>query len=123
MICRDHTGSSQKGMEDLEQLFLSKVKPYEERIQKLEEAEKAKDLEIITLKHAIENLNRIIDTLNQKTGGEKKGTKGGASGQKGPPSKQTDKNRNDEKENSEKTDKSEKPRNNVLVFSGDPYLT
>ena len=38
---------------DLEAIFQEKVRPYIERIQKLEEAQKAKDLEIITLKHAI----------------------------------------------------------------------
>lgn len=66
--------------EDIEQLFLSKIQPYEERIQRLEEAEKAKGLEIVTLKHAIQNLHRIIEVLknqvkvNEATGG-KNGTK------------------------------------------------
>ena len=50
-------------MEDLETFFLQKIKPYEERIQQLEESEKSKELEIVTLKHAIQNLNRIIEQL------------------------------------------------------------
>ena len=50
-------------MEELEGFFLQKIKPYEERIQQLEESEKSKELEIVTLKHAIQNLNRIIEQL------------------------------------------------------------
>lgn len=49
--------------EEIEALFLAKIKPYEDRILKLEEAEKTKELEIISLKHAIQNLHRIIETL------------------------------------------------------------
>lgn len=52
--------------EDLAELFLSKIKPFEDRIHKLEEAEKSKELEIVTLKHAIQNLHRIIETLRSQ---------------------------------------------------------
>eukprot|EP01017_Pseudomicrothorax_dubius_P027502 TRINITY_DN3178_c0_g2_i1.p1 TRINITY_DN3178_c0_g2~~TRINITY_DN3178_c0_g2_i1.p1 ORF type:complete len:106 (+),score=27.58 TRINITY_DN3178_c0_g2_i1:68-385(+) len=53
--------------EEFEQQFISKLKPYEERIQRLEESERAKELEITTLKHAIQNLNRIIDSFKTQT--------------------------------------------------------
>lgn len=55
-------------MEELEQFFLEKIKPYEERIRKLEETERSKDYEITTLKHAIHNLNRIIEEIKTKQG-------------------------------------------------------
>mmetsp|Transcript_17322 Transcript_17322/g.19748 ORF Transcript_17322/g.19748 Transcript_17322/m.19748 type:complete len:201 (-) Transcript_17322:130-732(-) len=67
-------------MEDLESFFLNKIKPYEERIQQLEDSEKNKELEIVTLKHAIQNLNRIIEQLKaqQPAGaGAKAGVRGG----------------------------------------------
>ena len=54
--------------EDLERLFLERIKPYEDRIRGLEESEKSKELEIITLKHAIENMHNIIETLKAKQG-------------------------------------------------------
>ena len=50
-------------MENIEELFLEKIKPYEDRIEKLEEIEKQKDVEIVTLKHAIQNLHRILESL------------------------------------------------------------
>jgi len=50
-------------MEDLERLFSTRMKPIEEKIQRLEESEKVKELEIVTLKHAVQNLNRIIENL------------------------------------------------------------
>ena len=56
-------------MEELEQFFLEKVKPYEERIRKLEEAERQKEFEITTLKHAVHNLNRIVEDLKAKQTG------------------------------------------------------
>ena len=54
--------------EDLEKLFIDRINPYEERIRLLEESEKSKELEIITLKHAIENMHNIIETLKAKQG-------------------------------------------------------
>ena len=54
--------------EDLEKLFLERIKPYEDRIRLIEESEKLKELEIITLKHAIENMHNIIETLKAKQG-------------------------------------------------------
>ena len=53
-------------MEELELFFLDKIKPYEERIRKLEEAERQKECEITTLKHAVHNLNRIVEDLKSK---------------------------------------------------------
>jgi len=50
-------------MEDIEAIFLTKIKPFEERIRILEESEKDKEAEITTLKHAISNLNRVIENL------------------------------------------------------------
>lgn len=67
--------------EQIEQVFLAKIKPYEERIQKLEEADKTKDQEIITLKHAIANLHRIIETLK----GQQKHAAPAGAGAKGKP--------------------------------------
>lgn len=54
--------------EDLEKIFLERIRPYEDRIRGLEESEKSKELEIITLKHAIENMHNIIETLKAKQG-------------------------------------------------------
>mmetsp|Transcript_56742 Transcript_56742/g.65013 ORF Transcript_56742/g.65013 Transcript_56742/m.65013 type:complete len:87 (+) Transcript_56742:28-288(+) len=67
-------------MEELEAFFLNKIKPYEERIQQLEESEKKKEVEIVTLKHAIQNLNRIIEQLKaqQPAGSGAKGSGPGA---------------------------------------------
>ena len=59
-------------MEDLETLFLARLKPYEDRIRLLEESEKQKDLEIVTLKHAIHNLHKIIEGLDRKMSSKKK---------------------------------------------------
>ena len=53
-------------MQDLEGYFVGKIKPYEERIQQLEDSEKNKELEIVTLKHAVQNLNQIIDQLKAR---------------------------------------------------------
>ncbi len=55
-------------MEDLEQTFLAKVKPYEDRIKKLEDYEKQKDAEILTLKLAIHNLHKIVESLKAQHG-------------------------------------------------------
>ena len=38
------------GLEEIEELFLKKIKPYEERIRVLEESEKAKESEIDKLR-------------------------------------------------------------------------
>ena len=66
---------------NLETLFQEKIQPYVERIKALEEAQGKKDLEIVTLKHAISNLNSIIVDLNSKM--EKEGN------QKGGPQRKT----------------------------------
>ena len=52
---------------DLEALFREKVQPFIERIAKLEESQVSKDLEIVTLKHAISNLNSIILELKKQS--------------------------------------------------------
>ena len=55
------------GLEEIEELFLKKIKPYEERIRMLEESEKAKESEIDKLRHSIIDLNKIIDQLKLST--------------------------------------------------------
>jgi chaperonin cofactor prefoldin len=40
---------------------LSRIKPYEDRIQALENSERAKESEIEKLKQSIGNLNKVID--------------------------------------------------------------
>lgn len=58
-----------EGLEEIEELFLSRIKPYEERIKALEEGERAKEAEIEKLKKSIIHLNKIIDQLKlNKTG-------------------------------------------------------
>lgn len=47
-------------MEELEIFFVNKVKPYEDKIRGLEDSMRKKESEIITLKHAVDNLNRIV---------------------------------------------------------------
>ena len=48
---------------ELEKLFNERISPYEERIKKLEDIEKHKEMEISTLKHAIHHLNQIIENI------------------------------------------------------------
>jgi cell division protein FtsB len=50
-----------EGLAEIEELFLSKIKPYEDRIQNLENSERAKEAEIEKLKQSIGNLNKVID--------------------------------------------------------------
>lgn len=52
---------SMEGLAEIEELFLSKIKPYEDRIQNLENSERAKEAEIEKLKQSIGNLNKVID--------------------------------------------------------------
>ncbi len=47
-------------MADLEEFFKEQIKPYEERIKKLEELDKKKDVEITLLKAAIEHMLSLI---------------------------------------------------------------
>ena len=58
-----------EGLEEIEELFLSRIKPYEERIKALEESERAKEAEIEKLRHSIIELNKIIDQLKLNRGG------------------------------------------------------
>jgi len=50
-------------MEDFETLFLNKIKPYEAKIQELENMIRDKDIEIVSMKHAVANLSRIVEAL------------------------------------------------------------
>ena len=54
-------------MADLEEFFKEQIKPYEERIKKLEELDKKKDVEITLLKGAIEHMKAEIEKLNDLT--------------------------------------------------------
>lgn len=60
-----------EGLEEIEEIFIARIKPYEDRIKSLEESEKAKESEIEKLKQSIVQLNKIIDQLklNHKTTG------------------------------------------------------
>ena len=48
-------------MADLEEFFKEQIKPYEERLKKLEELDKKKDVEISLLKAAIEHMKAEIE--------------------------------------------------------------
>lgn len=52
-----------EGQEEIEEQFLSRIKPYEDRIQHLENGERAKESEIEKLKQSIIHLNKVIDQL------------------------------------------------------------
>lgn len=61
-------------MSDLEEFFKEQIKPYEERLKRLEDLDKKKDVEISLLKSAIEHMKSQIEQLKvqldkQKTGG------------------------------------------------------
>ena len=61
-------------MSDLEEFFKEQIKPYEERLKKLEDLDRKKDVEITLLKNAIEHMKATIETLKlqlekTKTGG------------------------------------------------------
>lgn len=67
-------------MSDLEEFFREQIKPYEERLKRLEELDKKKDVEINVLKLAIENMQKQIKELkeqleNNKLGASKPGIK------------------------------------------------
>lgn len=63
-----------EGLEEIEEIFVNRIKPYEERIKALEDSERAKEAEIEKLKQSIVQLNKIIDQLklNSKPGPAKK---------------------------------------------------
>lgn len=62
-----------EGLEEIEEIFINRIKPYEERIKALEDSERAKESEIEKLKQSIVQLNKIIDQLklNNRPGGKK----------------------------------------------------
>ena len=53
-------------MSDLEEFFKEQIAPYEERLQKLEESDKSKDLEITILKKAVEQMKIELKELKDK---------------------------------------------------------
>lgn len=53
-------------MSDLEEFFREQIKPYEERLKRLEELDKKKDVEINVLKLAIENMQKQIKELKEQ---------------------------------------------------------
>jgi predicted RNase H-like nuclease (RuvC/YqgF family) len=61
-------------MSDLEEFFREQIKPYEERLKKLEELDKKKDVEISLLKAAIEHMKGTIEGLRQQLEKSKTGT-------------------------------------------------
>jgi len=50
-------------MADLEEFFREQIKPYEDKLKRLEELDKKKDVEISLLKSAIENMRTTIENL------------------------------------------------------------
>jgi predicted RNase H-like nuclease (RuvC/YqgF family) len=50
-------------MADLEEFFREQIKPYEERLRRLEDLDKKKDVEISLLKSAIEHMKTTIEGL------------------------------------------------------------
>lgn len=50
-------------MADLEEFFREQIKPYEERLKKLEDLDRKKDVEISLLKSAIEHMKTTIENL------------------------------------------------------------
>lgn len=58
-----------EGLDEIEEIFISRIKPYEDRIKALEDSERVKESEIDKLKQSIVQLNKIIDQLklNNKT--------------------------------------------------------
>ncbi len=50
-------------MADLEEFFREQIKPYEERLRKLEDLDRKKDVEISLLKSAIEHMKTTIENL------------------------------------------------------------
>jgi len=60
-------------MSDLEEFFKEQIKPYEERLRRLEELDKKKDVEISLLKSAIEHMKSQIDLLKAQLDKQKAG--------------------------------------------------
>jgi predicted RNase H-like nuclease (RuvC/YqgF family) len=62
-------------MADLEEFFKEQIKPYEERLRRLEELDKKKDVEISLLKSAIEHMKSTIENLKAQLEKGKTGAK------------------------------------------------
>ena len=54
-----------ESVNEIDKLFLEKIKPFEDRIKELEEAEREKDTEIDKLKQSIHRLSRVLDEIKQ----------------------------------------------------------
>jgi hypothetical protein len=65
-----------QNLEELEKMFLEKIRPYEERMKQLEDIERENNIEIATLKNAIQSLNKTIDQLKLKAPVSSKTTRG-----------------------------------------------
>lgn len=65
-------------MSDLEEFFKEQIKPYEERLKRLEELDRKKDVEITLLKNAIEHMKTTIENLKAQLEKAKAGGAGGA---------------------------------------------
>ena len=66
-------------MSDLEEFFKEQIKPYEERLKKLEDLDRKKDVEITLLKNAIEHMKTTIETLKAQLDKAKVGGAGAGS--------------------------------------------
>jgi hypothetical protein len=53
-------------LHELDAILNDRIKPYEDRIRQLEETEKLKEAEIVTLRYAIEKLQSNIENLKQE---------------------------------------------------------
>jgi hypothetical protein len=60
-------------MSDLEEFFREQIKPYEERLKRLEDLDKKKDVEISLLKSAIEHMKSQIEQLKVQLDKQKSG--------------------------------------------------
>jgi predicted RNase H-like nuclease (RuvC/YqgF family) len=67
-------------MADLEEFFREQIKPYEERLKKLEDLDRKKDVEISLLKSAIEHMKTTIENLKAQLEKVKPNTASGKSG-------------------------------------------
>lgn len=52
--------------ESIQKLLLERIRPYEDRIEKLDSSLKEKDIEIVTLQHAVLHLKKEMETLKTK---------------------------------------------------------
>jgi hypothetical protein len=77
-------------MGDLEEFFREQIKPYEERLKRLEDLDKKKDVEIHLLKLAIEQMRSEIDKLRTLLATNKVGAATGATSKPGTATKKVE---------------------------------